>query len=101
MLDDYLWDIIFEFITISDNKAPENGINWVVHCELRGSVIPGFYRLRFPKITGAVNIMAKQNVLVRNKKNQAVRLFQNQQCHEARTLLEEVCRRDKTDFESF
>lgn len=43
--------------------------------------------------------MGKKNVLVRNKKNQAIQLFQSQQLHEATPLLEEISKRDRTDFE--
>ena len=43
--------------------------------------------------------MGKKNVLVRNKKNQAIQLFQNQQLSEATALLEEISKRDRTDFE--
>ena len=43
--------------------------------------------------------MGKKNVLVRNKKNQAIQLFQSQQLPEATALLEEISKRDRTDFE--
>ena len=43
--------------------------------------------------------MGKKNVLVRNKKNRAIQLFQSQQLPEATALLEAISKRDRTDFE--
>ena len=48
-----------------------------------------------------IPIMPKQNFILHSKKKRAVQLYQNQQLQQARPILEEICKKNRTDFESF